>query len=59
MQDMMKMYAMGGMGGMDPNPCSAADQTLDLKRRTMQTGSSTFFEHKDAETRTDVLRAAL
>ncbi|MDD6058663.1 MAG: molecular chaperone HtpG, partial [Clostridiales bacterium] len=29
MQDMMKMYAMGGMGGMDPN-LFAADQTLTL-----------------------------
>ena len=29
MQDMMKMYAMGGMGGMDPN-MFAADQTLTL-----------------------------
>ena len=28
-QDMMKMYAMGGMGGMDPN-MFAADQTLTL-----------------------------
>ena len=29
MQDMMKMYAMGGMGGMDPD-MFAADQTLTL-----------------------------
>ena len=29
MQDMMKMYSMGGMGGMDPN-MFAADQTLTL-----------------------------
>lgn len=29
MHDMMKMYAMGGMGGMDPN-MFAADQTLTL-----------------------------
>ena len=29
MQDMMKMYAMGGMGGMDPS-MFAADQTLTL-----------------------------
>ena len=29
MQDMMKLYAMGGMGGMDPN-MFAADQTLTL-----------------------------
>ena len=29
MQDMMKIYAMGGMGGMDPN-MFAADQTLTL-----------------------------
>ena len=29
MQDMMKMYAMGGMGGLDPN-MFAADQTLTL-----------------------------
>lgn len=29
MQDMMKMYAAGGMGGMDPN-MFAADQTLTL-----------------------------
>ena len=29
MQDMMKMYAMNGMGGMDPN-MFAADQTLTL-----------------------------
>ena len=29
MQDMMKMYAMGGMGGMDPT-MFAADQTLTL-----------------------------
>ncbi len=29
MQDMMKMYAMGGMGSMDPN-MFAADQTLTL-----------------------------
>ena len=29
MQDMMKMYAAGGMGGMDPD-MFAADQTLTL-----------------------------
>ena len=29
MQDMMKMYAAGGMGGMDPS-MFAADQTLTL-----------------------------
>ena len=29
-KDMMKMYAAGGMGGMDPN-MFAADQTLTLK----------------------------
>ena len=29
MQDMMKMYASGGMGGMDPS-MFAADQTLTL-----------------------------
>ncbi len=46
MQDMMKMYAMGGMGGMDPN-MFAADQTL-----TLNAGNELvkyIFEHKDSE----------
>lgn len=46
MQDMMKMYSMGGMGGMDPN-MFAADQTL-----TLNAGNALvkyIFEHKDSE----------
>lgn len=46
MQDMMRMYAMGGMGAMDPN-MFAADYTL-----TLNAGNELvhyIFEHKDSE----------
>ena len=46
MQDMMKMYSMGGMGGMDPN-MFAANQTL-----TLNAGNALvkyIYEHKDSE----------
>ena len=46
MQDMMKMYAMNGMGGMDPN-MFAADQTLTLN--TNNELVKYIFEHKDSE----------
>lgn len=46
MQDMMKMYAMGGMGGMDPN-MFAADQTLTLNANNDLV--KYIFEHKDSE----------
>ncbi|MGN0143183.1 MAG: molecular chaperone HtpG, partial [Roseburia sp.] len=46
MQDMMKMYAMGGMGGMDPN-MFAADQTLTLNANNALV--KYIFEHKDSE----------
>ena len=46
MQDMMKMYAMGGMGGMDPN-MFAADQTLTLNANNELV--KYIFEHKDSE----------
>ena len=46
MQDMMKMYAMGGMGGMDPN-MFAADQTLTLNANNALV--KYLFEHKDSE----------
>ena len=46
MQDMMKMYAMGGMGGMDPN-MFAADQTLTLNANHALV--KYIFEHKDSE----------
>lgn len=46
MQDMMKMYAMGGMGGMDPN-MFAADQTLTLNANHALV--KYLLEHKDGE----------
>ena len=46
MQDMMKMYAMNGMGGMDPN-MFAADQTLTLNVNNELV--KYIFEHKDSE----------
>lgn len=46
MQDMMKMYAMGGMGGMDPN-MFAADLTLTLNANNALV--KYIFEHKDSE----------
>lgn len=46
MQDMMKMYAMGGMGGMDAN-MFAADQTLTLNANNDLV--KYIFEHKDSE----------
>ena len=46
MQDMMKMYAMGGMGGMDPN-MFAADQTLTLNANNELV--KYIFENKDSE----------
>ena len=46
MQDMMKMYAMGGMGGMDPS-MFAADQTLTLNANNELV--KYIFEHKDSE----------
>ena len=46
MQDMMKMYAMNGMGGMDPNMI-AADQTLTLNANNELV--KYIFEHKDSE----------
>ena len=46
MQDMMKMYALNGMGGMDPN-MFAADQTLTLNANNELV--KYIFEHKDSE----------
>ena len=46
MQDMMKMYAMNGMGGMEPN-MFAADQTLTLNANNELV--KYIFEHKDSE----------
>ena len=46
MQDMMKMYAMNGMGGMDMN-MFAADQTLTLNANNELV--TYIFEHKDSE----------
>ena len=46
MQDMMKMYAMNGMGGMDIN-MFAADQTLTLNANNELV--KYIFEHKDSE----------
>ena len=46
MQDMMKMYAAGGMGGMDPN-MFAADQTLTLNANNALV--KYLFQHKDSE----------
>lgn len=46
MQDMMRMYAMNGMGGMDPN-MFAADQTLTLNANNELV--KYIFEHKDSE----------
>ena len=46
MQDMMKMYAMNGMGGMDPN-MFATDQTLTLNANNELV--KYIFEHKDSE----------
>ena len=46
MQDMMKMYAMNGIGGMDPN-MFAADQTLTLNANNELV--KYIFEHKDSE----------
>ena len=46
MQDMMKMYALGGMGGMDLN-MFAADQTLTLNANHALV--KYIFEHKDSE----------
>ena len=46
MQDMMKMYAMGGMGAMDPN-MFAADLTLTLNANNELV--KYIFEHKDSE----------
>ena len=46
MQDMMKMYAMNGMGGMDPN-MFAADQTLTLNANNELV--KYIFEHKDSD----------
>ena len=45
-QDMMKMYAMNGMGGMDMN-MFAADQTLTLNANNELV--KYIFEHKDSE----------
>ena len=45
-EDMMKMYAMNGMGGMDPN-MFAADQTLTLNANNELV--KYIFEHKDSE----------
>ena len=46
MQDMMKMYAMGGMGGMDPN-MFAADLTLTLNANNALV--KYIFENRDSE----------
>ena len=46
LQDMMKMYAMNGMGGMDMN-MFAADQTLTLNANNELV--KYIFEHKDSE----------
>ena len=46
MQDMMKMYAMNGMGGMDMNMFTA-DQTLTLNANNELV--KYIFEHKDSE----------
>ena len=46
MQDMMKMYAMNGMGGMDMS-MFAADQTLTLNANNELV--KYIFEHKDSE----------
>ena len=46
MQDMMKMYAVNGMGGMDMN-MFAADQTLTLNANNELV--KYIFEHKDSE----------
>ena len=46
MQDMMKMYSMGGMGGMDPN-MFAADQTLTLNANNALV--QYILENKDSE----------
>ena len=46
MQDLMKMYAMNGMGGMDMN-MFAADQTLTLNANNELV--KYIFEHKDSE----------
>ena len=46
MQDVMKMYAMNGMGGMDMN-MFAADQTLTLNANNELV--KYIFEHKDSE----------
>ena len=46
MQDMMKMYAMGGMGGMDPD-MFAADQTLTLNANNELV--KYILDHKDSE----------
>ena len=46
MQDMMKMYAMNGMGGMDMN-MFAADQTLTLNANNELV--KYIFKHKDSE----------
>jgi molecular chaperone HtpG len=46
MQDMMKMYAMGGMGGMDPD-MFAADQTLTLNANNALV--KYILENKDSE----------
>ena len=46
MRDMMKMYAMNGMGGMDMN-MFAADQTLTLNANNELV--KYIFEHKDSE----------
>lgn len=46
MQDMMKMYSMNGMGGMDMN-MFAADQTLTLNANNELV--KYIFEHKDSE----------
>lgn len=46
MQDMMKMYAMGGMGAMDAN-MFAADQTLTLNANNALV--KYIFENKDSE----------
>ena len=46
MQDMMKMYSAGGMGGMDPN-MFAADQTLTLNANNALV--KYLFENKDSE----------
>ncbi len=46
MQDMMKMYAMGGMGGMDPS-MFGGDTTLILNANNALV--KYIFEHKDSE----------